>query len=67
MLKGLTAQETKETPPFIHDLGRLASLANVTLTSEQQEELNIITGFNAAGRYADTKYQLSHGRDNVIV
>ena len=54
-LKGLMVIKTKETAPYIHNLERLAHLANLELTKEQINNLKIITSFNIAGRYDDEK------------
>lgn len=52
------AANTKETPPYVHDLERLAVLAGVELDEASAENLRIITGFNIAGRYGDIKFNL---------
>lgn len=48
---------TKNYPPFIHDLRRLAEFAKIRLTEEQKQILDKISTFNIAGRYGDEKFQ----------
>jgi HEPN domain-containing protein len=50
-----------DTPPYIHDLPRLAKLANFydLLSDEQKLFLNTINPFNIAARYPDYKEQLA--------
>ena len=48
---------TKNHPPFIHDLQRLAEIAKLDLTEEKEEDLNKIFTFNIAGRYANEKIE----------
>lgn len=55
MLKGLVAIRTKQTPPYIHHLERLARLAGLEITKDQTETLRIINDFNIAGRYENAK------------
>ena len=54
-LKAIVVKRTKEYPPYTHDLRRLAEIANLDLNSKQEKILEIISTFNIAGRYADTK------------
>lgn len=54
-LKGLVVQHTKQPAPYLHDLAKLAQLADVRLTSIQVQHLRTITTFNIAGRYDDVK------------
>ena len=42
--------------PYIHDLEKLALLADLKLTEKQLEYLRIITTFNISGRYQDEKF-----------
>ena len=55
LLKGLTVLQTRKTPPFIHDLERLALIARLDLTVGQINDLKAISAFNIAGRYSDDK------------
>lgn len=57
LFKGMVVIATKDTPPFIHDLERLAKLAQVVLTPEEKSRLLEITGFHIAGRYKEDKYE----------
>jgi len=57
ILKALVTIEIHDAPPFIHDLERLARLADITITDAQKDALIEITGFNIAGRYKEEKYQ----------
>ncbi len=47
--------KTKDYPPFIHQLARLATLAGVSYDKEQEKNLKYITTFNIAGRYKEEK------------
>lgn len=55
LLKGLVTLATQETPPYIHDLVRLAVRAGIELSTEHRELLTMITGFNLQARYDDEK------------
>ncbi len=55
LLKAVVVQHTKNLAPLIHDLNRLAKAADLHLTSKQQQELQMITSFNIAGRYDNDK------------
>lgn len=57
LLKALVVKQTNKLAPLIHDLNRLARLANILLTTEQQQELQMITSFNIAGRYDNDKIE----------
>ncbi|MBI2436427.1 MAG: HEPN domain-containing protein [Candidatus Magasanikbacteria bacterium] len=57
LLKGMVVIETKDTPPFIHDLERLAKFANLEYSAEEKSRLLEITGFHIAGRYKEDKYE----------
>lgn len=54
-LKGLIVKRTHKTPPYIHDLARLANLAKIDLLDKQIQELRTITTFNIASRYDEVK------------
>lgn len=56
LLKGLVVKQTKDNPPYIHDLKTLAKIAKVELSEEQNNQLGILTTFNIAGRYSDAKH-----------
>ncbi|MEI8103281.1 MAG: HEPN domain-containing protein [Candidatus Moraniibacteriota bacterium] len=55
-LKARVVIETGENAPFIHDLPRLAQLAVIVLSNEQNDELEEISTFNIEGRYDDYKF-----------
>ena len=57
LLKALFVQvHTKDTPvPRIHNLFELAKRSKLTLTSEQEDKLDIITEFNIEARYQNEK------------
>ena len=57
ILKGLVVKKTKNHAPYTHDLERLVLLTNLSISKEQLQNLKIITEFNIAGRYDDTKSQ----------
>ena len=54
-LKARVIEATKKEPPKIHDLVRLAEIAELVVTKYQKDELEIITGFNIEARYTDYK------------
>lgn len=58
LLKGLYIQRRGELPPLIHDLKKLAELAQIELTKEQGQELVEISRFHIQARYDDIKYEL---------
>lgn len=55
LLKAIYAVRKNEQAPRIHNLGRLAEEAGITLDSEQQDKLIRITAFNLETRYPDYK------------
>ena len=56
LLKALYLKNTDENhPPLIHDLRRIAEKSNLSLTEEQQIQLDSITRFNIRTRYDDYK------------
>ena len=56
LLKALYLKNTDENhPPLIHDLRRIAEKSNLSLTKEQQIQLDSITRFNIRTRYDDYK------------
>ena len=42
-------------PPYIHDLSRLAVLAELSLTPERRKFLDMVTDVNIEARYPDIK------------
>ncbi|MCX6799879.1 MAG: HEPN domain-containing protein [Candidatus Falkowbacteria bacterium] len=54
-LKGLVIIKAKESAPMIHNLEKLARIAELKITDDQLEKLQLITLFNIAGRYDDEK------------
>jgi len=57
-LKGLVVQETGEQAPYIHDLLRLAKLAEINLNKEEFNLLKIVSTFNIRARYPEQKLKL---------
>jgi HEPN domain-containing protein len=55
MLKGLYVAIKKEHAPPIHNLPRLARMAQVQLNPKRKEQLTLITSFNIEARYPDLK------------
>ena len=55
ILKGLVVERTNKPAPYIHDLERLALVAEIPISKEQSKYLKIITRFNIGGRYDDEK------------
>ncbi|MGD9159751.1 MAG: HEPN domain-containing protein [Desulfobacteraceae bacterium] len=57
LLKALYIQNLSDTPPFIHDLLRLAENSHLSLTEYQKDILDTITTFNIRARYDDYKME----------
>lgn len=55
ILKALYVVRKGEQAPYIHNLQRLAEMAEVQLTDFQKEQLIKITAFNLKARYPDHK------------
>lgn len=55
LLKSFIVAKTDKAAPYIHDLVKLAQLADVEMNKTTEEALKEITGFNIAGRYDDEK------------
>ena len=56
LLKCLVMHNTNKIAPYIHDLERLAIIADLQLSDEQIEQLKIITMFNISARYESIKF-----------
>ena len=57
LLKALYVQRNSKTPPFIHDLVRLAEKVDLALSDDQKDILDTITTFNITARYDDYKME----------
>ncbi|MDP2750700.1 MAG: HEPN domain-containing protein [Nanoarchaeota archaeon] len=57
-IKGLVTKETREQPPYIHDLLRLAELAKLDLDNEKMDFLDMLNDFNIRARYPEHKLNL---------
>lgn len=57
LLKALYVQKYFDSPPFIHDLFRLAEKCNLELNEDQKDILDAITTFNIRARYDDYKME----------
>lgn len=55
LLKAWYVKVNSNTPPFIHDLVRLAEKGNLVLDDDQKDILDTISAFNIRGRYDDYK------------
>jgi HEPN domain-containing protein len=55
MLKGLFVANKAEHAPPIHNLQRLARLADTQMSQKRNEQLVLITAFNIEARYPDLK------------
>ncbi|MEA2097819.1 MAG: HEPN domain-containing protein [Patescibacteria group bacterium] len=56
MLKGLTVIATKKPALYIHDLEKLALIANLEFDEDRAIYLRSISDFNIAGRYKEIKF-----------
>lgn len=54
LFKGIIAKNGKSPLP-VHDLAKLASIAGITLSSKQRDNLDEITTYNIDARYDDYK------------
>mgnify|MGYP001560215491 CR=1 FL=1 len=54
LFKGIIAKNGK-TPLPVHDLAKLASIAGITLSAKQRDNLDEITTYNIDARYDDYK------------
>ena len=57
LLKAWYVQNISNTPPFIHDLVRLAEKGNLSLDEDQKDILDTISAFNIQARYDDYKME----------
>ena len=64
LLKAIIIKNTKNYPPYIHDLRRLAEMANISLDIEKKKFLDQISTFNIAGRYANEKIEFYEKYNN---
>ena len=55
LVKACYVKKHNKIPPFIHDLLRLAELAELNLDDIQKNQLDEITKFNINARYEDYK------------
>ena len=58
ILKGLVVEKIKEQAPYIHDLLRLAKLAEIIPNKEDFELLKTVNVFNLRARYPEQKSKL---------
>ena len=57
LLKAWYVQNLSNTPPFIHDLVRLAEKGGLSLDEDQMDLLDTISTFNLQARYDDYKME----------
>jgi len=57
LLKGCYVKNVSDTPPFTHDLIRLAEKANLELDEYQKDLIDTISAFNLQARYDDYKME----------
>lgn len=57
LLKAWYVQHINNTPPFIHDLVRLAEKAALSLDESQKDRLDSISTFNIRARYDNYKLE----------
>ncbi len=56
ILKAIYIDRVGKSPPYKHGLLKLANLAGIKLTADQEAFLDEATGFNIAARYPDYKF-----------
>jgi len=54
LLKAHVTRQTKDVPPRIHNLARLAEIAKLSISSEQSSLLNEFGVYQLEGRYPDS-------------
>lgn len=57
LLKAWHVQKISTTPPFIHDLVRLAEKGGLSLDEDKKDILDTISAFNLRARYDDYKME----------
>jgi HEPN domain-containing protein len=57
LIKAWYVENVSNTPPFIHDLVRLADKAGFELSEDQKDILDTISTFNIRARYNDYKME----------
>lgn len=57
LLKAWYVKNTSNTPPFIHDLVRLAEKGGLSFDEDQKDILDTISAFNLRARYDDYKME----------
>ncbi|OGC56253.1 hypothetical protein A3H26_03605 [candidate division WWE3 bacterium RIFCSPLOWO2_12_FULL_36_10] len=55
LLKGAVTKAQNDSPPFTHNLVKLAELTKIKFTDEDLQDLSIITKYNVQARYDDIK------------
>lgn len=66
MLKANVCQSTNDLAPRIHNLVRLAEIANLELTNDQLDILAEMNSFNIEGRYSDVLLPLPSLNESTI-
>lgn len=66
ILKALIIKSTREAPPFLHDLVRLAEKAGINLSVKVKNELVEIGTFNIEARYDDYKLSFYKKADKIF-
>lgn len=56
-LKALVVHQTKQHAPYIHDLVRLAGLAELPLSDDERRLLDAVNDFNIRARYPEDKLE----------
>lgn len=57
LLKAYYIKKVDTDVPYIHNLAKIANLAGLTLTKEQEEFLIEVTDFNLKARYEDHRHR----------
>ena len=57
LLKALVMKKIKEPAPYVHDLRRLAKIAEIDLDEDKKKILEKIFTFNISGRYQQEKLE----------
>ena len=65
LLKGMVVEKINDFAPYTHDLQRLAEIAGISLDSEQEQILEVISTFNVAGRYPRAKLEFYKTYNNT--
>lgn len=66
LLKAIVINETKEFPPRLHNLLRLAETAKLNITEEERKFLEKLSYYYIETRYPERREKLAEGLNNKV-